>query len=75
VDGFLWVLRGIAVVIILFWVRALLTIRDKPPSWIPPGYERFPVRIDRNRYRTAAIAGIAGGVFVLLFSLVVPAIT
>jgi hypothetical protein len=73
-DVFLWVFRGIAVVIVLAWVRALLTVRDKPQNWIPAGYERLPIRLNRDRYRAAAIVGIAAGIGVLLFSLVVPAI-
>lgn len=71
---FLWVFRGIAVVIILVWVRALLTVRDKPQDWTPPGFERFPIPITRDRYRMAAMLGIVAGIGVLLYSLVLPAI-
>jgi hypothetical protein len=66
--------RGIAGVIILVWVRALLTVQDKPPEWIPPGYDRFPIRLNRDRYRSAAMLGIAAGIGILLFSLVLPSI-
>ena len=73
-EIFIWAFRGIAIVIILFWVRALVHARDKPADWIAPTSRQVPIKLTRDRYRMAAILGIAAGVGILLFSLILPAI-
>jgi hypothetical protein len=68
VDVAVLAYRVLALAIVLSWLRMLVRSVPKPSDWVPPGFERLPVRMTRDRLIAASLLGIVAGLMVLAFS-------
>lgn len=69
-DWFVFIYRGIALLIIVVWGWRLIATLRQPPTWEPPQRDGFPVRITRKLWLVAGVLGVLAGVAVFAFSFV-----
>jgi predicted metal-binding membrane protein len=68
VDGYVIVYRLVAIAIVASWARSLFRAASMREDETAPGFDRFPIRMTRNRLIASSILGIVAGLAVLAFS-------